>query len=476
MNPWTPDRVSALAPDSSSLSAGQGLASASKWTSFAISNDGARALWGLCQGSGKQPYQTRIDLSEPAFKCSCPSRKFPCKHGLGLLLLYAKSPQAFKPAPEPAWVSDWLTERSARVEKKVEKAKAAADKPVDEEAQAKRAAKRDERVQAGVIECRQWLDDLLRRGLAGARTDADFERLAARMVDAQAPGLAGSLRKLNGVLHSGEGWESRALDHLGRLHLLLEAAEKLSTLPADLATDVRVALGYPQSKDETLARAGVEDTWAVVGVVHEDEDRLTVRRTWLWGRTTARRALLVDFAVNTGFGGGSGGGAGRLEPGFVPGLEFQGEIVYYPSRVPLRALVKGREEPRPLTTPLAPPEVTTIRANLRAYAEALAANPWLQRSLILLDSARLAREHSSSSGSPDRWWVVDPKGDSLPLRPGFCVGPQLWKLLSVSGGLPVTLTLEWDGEYALPIAALPASAAGVSAANAICDLAPRWVA
>lgn len=467
MNPWTPDRVSALAPDSSSLSAGQGLASASKWSTIAISNQDARALWGLCQGSGKQPYQTRIDLAEPAFKCSCPSRKFPCKHGLGLLLLYAKSPQAFKPAPEPAWVSDWLTDRATRVEKKIEKAQAAIDKPVDEEAQAKRAAKRDERVQAGVVECRQWLDDLIRRGLAAARTEADFERLASRMVDAQAPGLAGSLRKLAGVLHSGEGWESRALDHLGRLHLLLEAASKLPTLPADLATDVRVALGYPQSKDETLARPprpGVEDTWAVVGVVHEDEDRLTIRRTWLWGRSTARRALLVDFAVGAG-------GVQRLEPGLVPGLEFQGEVVYYPSRAPLRALVKGREEPKRLTTPLAPAEHSTIRANLRAYAESLAANPWLARSMILLEGARLARDVASSTSTPDRWWVVDAHGDSLPLRPGFCAGDQLWKLLSVSGGLPVTLTLEWDGEFALPIAAIPTAD---HATNTFCDLAPRW--
>lgn len=32
------------------------------------------AVWGLCQGSGKDPYQTQIDLIGPAFRCSCPSR------------------------------------------------------------------------------------------------------------------------------------------------------------------------------------------------------------------------------------------------------------------------------------------------------------------------------------------------------------------------------------------------------------------
>ncbi len=32
------------------------------------------AVCGLCQGSGKNPYQTQIDLIGPAFRCSCPSR------------------------------------------------------------------------------------------------------------------------------------------------------------------------------------------------------------------------------------------------------------------------------------------------------------------------------------------------------------------------------------------------------------------
>ena len=61
------------------------------------------ALWGLCQGSGSKPYQTAIDLTEPAFKCSCPSRKFPCKHALGLMLLFAQDAgRLSEPAP-PEW-------------------------------------------------------------------------------------------------------------------------------------------------------------------------------------------------------------------------------------------------------------------------------------------------------------------------------------------------------------------------------------
>lgn len=43
---------------------------------------------GECKGSGKNPYITSadyIDEGHPVYRCSCPSRQFPCKHSLGLL-------------------------------------------------------------------------------------------------------------------------------------------------------------------------------------------------------------------------------------------------------------------------------------------------------------------------------------------------------------------------------------------------------
>jgi predicted signal transduction protein with EAL and GGDEF domain len=81
------------------------------------------AVWGECQGSGSKPYQTQVDVSGagPTFRCSCPSRKFPCKHGLALLLLQAQTPQTFT-AAEPAWVSEWRASRQERAEKKEAKA------------------------------------------------------------------------------------------------------------------------------------------------------------------------------------------------------------------------------------------------------------------------------------------------------------------------------------------------------------------
>lgn len=95
---WTAQQVVALAADHASAKAGRGLADPRKWVSLGC---GPTVIWGECQGSGKNPYQTQVDLHEPALKCSCPSRKSPCKHALGLPMLYAESPKALAETQPP---------------------------------------------------------------------------------------------------------------------------------------------------------------------------------------------------------------------------------------------------------------------------------------------------------------------------------------------------------------------------------------
>ena len=83
---WTAETVEALAPDAASVTAARKLARLGPWSGTGFDE---HAVWGLCKGSGSRPYQAQVDLSGPAYKCSCPSRKFPCKHALALLLLWA---------------------------------------------------------------------------------------------------------------------------------------------------------------------------------------------------------------------------------------------------------------------------------------------------------------------------------------------------------------------------------------------------
>ena len=154
----TEEQILALAPDEPSKKSGKELANAAKWVSKGANET---ALWGECQGSGSKPYQAQIDLSNIAFKCSCPSRKFPCKHGLGLFLLYARQPNNFTSAKPPRWVTEWLDKRSAKEETKTEKK----DKPVDAAAQAKRQQAREQKVSDGIEELLLWIKDIIRNGI-----------------------------------------------------------------------------------------------------------------------------------------------------------------------------------------------------------------------------------------------------------------------------------------------------------------------
>ncbi len=107
----TEEQIAQLAPDAASVKAGKGLASRAKWLLLEYSD---RAIWGHCQGSGQTPYQTVVDIKDIAFRCSCPSRKFPCKHALGLLYMYASYSESFKQAEEPDWVETWISNRKEK--------------------------------------------------------------------------------------------------------------------------------------------------------------------------------------------------------------------------------------------------------------------------------------------------------------------------------------------------------------------------
>lgn len=98
----TKESVLLLAPDGKSVKAAEGLATTNSWVTFGKTGE---VLWGLCKGSGPQPYQTQIELSGPLLECNCPSRKRPCKHALALALLYAENADALGEEAAPGWVT-----------------------------------------------------------------------------------------------------------------------------------------------------------------------------------------------------------------------------------------------------------------------------------------------------------------------------------------------------------------------------------
>ncbi|HAA17109.1 MAG TPA: hypothetical protein DCE41_37515, partial [Cytophagales bacterium] len=176
----TEEQISALAPTPAALKAGQKLAQGNAWQNQGHSD---RALWAEVQGSGKEPYLTRIDTESLGYKCTCPSRQFPCKHAVGLLLLRSRQGAAFPRGNEPEWVSEWIDRRRQRESKKEEPEPEATPQKAEKKAQQKATttANRLELVLAGATDLQQWLEDLVRIGWLSLpqKPPTEFAQVAA---------------------------------------------------------------------------------------------------------------------------------------------------------------------------------------------------------------------------------------------------------------------------------------------------------
>lgn len=93
------DDIKDKAPDRKAFATAKKLATPGKWS--ALGQDGDNILWGTALGSRGDQYSVYIDLSRDALECSCPSRKRPCKHALGLLILDANGEHPIPAAATP---------------------------------------------------------------------------------------------------------------------------------------------------------------------------------------------------------------------------------------------------------------------------------------------------------------------------------------------------------------------------------------
>lgn len=424
----THESVLALAPDDASAKAARGLVSPSKWP---LRGADEHAVWGECQGSGSKPYQTQVDLAGPAFRCTCPSRKFPCKHGLALLLMKVQDGAAFNAGPPPAWVAEWLASRAEKAHKQEARAVAKTEAPADPEAAAKREAQRWQRIEAAGDDLARWLADQLAQGLGALNPAAvaAWQTLAARLVDAQAPGLAQRVREAAaGIADAPE----RTLARLALLQLACDGLARRATLPPAEQADLRTLLGWPLDRADVLAQGTpVADRWCVLAVaLDEREPKLTERRVWLHGAASGRRALLLEHAF-----------AGKgFEQGWVPGVAVDASLVFYPSAAPLRALCEA-----PVVAGIAP--LPNAENEWQRIAERVAANPFVPLHPLLWRDAVLLQA--------DGWHAVA-GGRALPLA---IDAADAWALQARGGGRPLHLAGEWDGRRFAPFTAWAADGA-----------------
>jgi hypothetical protein len=418
--PYTLDQILQLAPDEASAKAGQQLASSAKWV---VRAQHSRALWGDCQGSGKTPYKTIIDLTNIAFKCSCPSRKFPCKHGLGLMLLHVQQPGAFTAESElPAYVSEWLDKRVQKETAKEQKE----EKPVDEAAKAKRAESRDKKVAAGIEELRYWIKDVIRTGIMNVPQQAyQFNHnITARMVDAQAGGLANQLRQINKINFYKDGWRRLLTKRLSSIYLATEAYNNAEQLPPAMVQELRTLIGWTTAKEEVMQQPAVTDNWTVLSVTTTEEGNITTERTWMYGSSSGRFALLLNF-----YAGGQA--PQRL---FFPGMCITAPMFYYPGVQPLRAVIGQYEAAAGvgITIP-AGNDITNLYKDITVQ---LSQNPFAEQMPFLLYNISLLLKDN-------KWFMMDEggKGFAIVNHPDEC-----WRMLAFTKGRGVACFGVYENE------------------------------
>jgi SWIM zinc finger len=381
-------------------------------------------VWGECQGSAAAPYRTAVDLSGPAYRCTCPSRKSPCKHALALLLLWSDGSIAAD-GDLPEWAATWLAASALRADDARDP-----ETPADPAAALRRARQRQARVAAGLTELDRWLCDQVRQGLAASQRSGYqlWDDIASRMVDAQAPGLAERLRALAAVPHSGPGWEGRLLEEYALLRLLVTAYGEPDKLSPALRDTVRSRIGFTVRQADVLASASpVRDHWQVLARRDLDQDRIRTRRTWLRGRRTGRFALVLSFAAS----------GQPLDGSLAVGTQAEADLAFYPAAVPLRALVATRHG----TLPADAPSGITTAGLLAGYAAALGRDPWLDCWPAVL---------AATPGRAPFPCLFDAAGDAVPLHPG---AGECWPLFALSGGGPLTLAGEWTPRGLWPLTA-----------------------
>lgn len=229
--------ISAAAPNAEAVKNGRALVAKGKLVALHV--DAAETLlFGDCAGSGKVPYKVSCDFAradQPTYRCSCPSRQFPCKHCVGLMFAYVLKKSSFKTADVPADLAEKREKLITRVEKKKEEA----EKPrtVNKAALAKKI-----QAQLDGLDLLEKLTlDVTRIGIGNmnAKTAREIEEKARQLGNAYLPGAQAALHRYTKLFGDGAGAGvgkfdpkalpaageaifSEALDQLSRLHSLVK--------------------------------------------------------------------------------------------------------------------------------------------------------------------------------------------------------------------------------------------------------------
>lgn len=403
---WTTEQVAGLAPTNHLLKTSRSFMFTEKWLTLGQNGE---AAWGIFQlNKEKPPIQTSLMPADLYFSCSCASRSFPCAHGLGLLQLMIDDPTQFTRSATPDWVMTWQQDVQNRINLQRQRDTAV---PPPHHIQ-----KRLTTIQVGLAELELWLHDLIRNGLAAARHKPKdyWFRMADRLVDAQASGVAAELRSLAAIPSDDVQWAEIVLRRIGRLYLLIQGFQHFDTLPADMQADLQTAVGWLPRGAASESESSLYDRWHILGQEMKQSGGRQVQHIWLWGEQN-NRAAQISHTTH---------GQRYKDFSLLTGTVIEARLQFYASAAPVHAQIIERYNYYRPDKPVA--GYASIEAATAAFNQALAANPWLKQFPMMLMAVPVY--------DGTRWLVRDEAGTNLLLPTHYKHG---WHLLAMWGARPL---------------------------------------
>jgi hypothetical protein len=331
---------------------------------------------------------------------------------LGLMLLWTNDTATVtQNEEEPAWVADWMNKRIAKDEKSNEvKEYTEEELAKQEKTKLKRTEDRTLAVENGIAELTLVLKDIIRTGILNLpqKESSFFDKIAARMVDAKATGLAGWIKKLGAINYNqnSNAWQSEALEIIGKMYLITEAFRNINTLPQPWQTSIKNLVGWSQAPKELLQDSTAEiikDTWLVVGQeTTTTEDAVIIQRNWLVGVVTNQTALILNFGTRFA----------PMDISVIPGSIIEAAIVFFPAIIKQRAVIKLQKGILD-KLPKSPQLISNITA-LYAYKHSIAiTNPFATDIVVCIKNIRIGQHEAAFNAYDEEGYFIQLSTDFI---------------------------------------------------------------
>ncbi len=225
----TEELIRSLAPNQNAISNAQKISRTGGFVTL-YQTENKDLIFGECKGSGKSGYHTSADFSgdTPVFRCSCPSRQFPCKHSLAIMYEWV-SGKNFEVAEIPEDIARKREKITKRKEKAKEEEKTGPKKPSKTSLAA--AKKKLQKQLEGLELAETFVTDLLNRGVSSINgsSSASYKNLAKQLGDYYLPELQAIMLEIITVAEElSEQPDDRELNRLVMLCVRLSSSVKKS--------------------------------------------------------------------------------------------------------------------------------------------------------------------------------------------------------------------------------------------------------